>query len=59
MTEQEILDHFQSLTVWKSGDRRAPHKPLLVLLAIGYLQNNDKRLLRYKEVDPQAGRITN
>ncbi|TYP93346.1 putative restriction endonuclease [Fodinibius salinus] len=53
MTEQEILQKFQSLTVWKSGDRRAPHKPLLVLLAIGYLQNNDKRLLGYKEIDPE------
>src|SRR6056297_1053969 len=53
MTEQEILNHFQSLTVWKSGDRRAPHKPLLVLLAFGYLQNEDKRLLPYKEVDPK------
>lgn len=53
MTKEEILNHFQSLTVWKSGDRRAPHKPLLVLLAIGYLQNEDKRLLPYKEVDPK------
>jgi len=53
MIEQEILNHFQSLTVWKSGDRRAPHKPLLVLLAIGYLQNEDQRLLSYKEVDPK------
>ena len=53
MTEKEILNHLQSLTVWKSGDRRAPHKPLLLLLAIGYLQNEDQRLLSYKEVDPK------
>jgi putative restriction endonuclease len=53
MTEKDLLNHFQSLTVWKSGDRRAPHKPLLVLLAIGYMQNKDKRLLPYKEIDPK------
>ena len=53
MTEQEIINTFQSLSIWRSGDRRAPHKPLLLLLAIGYLQNNDQRLLPYKQIDPK------
>jgi putative restriction endonuclease len=53
MTEQEILNTFQSLSIWRCGDRRAPHKPLLLLLAIGYLQNNDQRLLAYKQIDPK------
>ncbi len=53
MTEQEILNTFQSLSIWRSGDRRAPHKPLLLLLAIGYLQNDDQRLLPYTQVDPK------
>ena len=57
MTEQEILHNFQSLTVWKSGDRRAPHKPFLVLLAIGYMQNEDQRLLPYKKVDPKLNEL--
>ncbi|SHG02971.1 putative restriction endonuclease [Fodinibius roseus] len=51
MNRQEITDRFDSLTVWKNGDRRAPHKPLLVLLALGYLQNEDRRLLPYPEVE--------
>lgn len=57
MTEQEILHKFQSLTVWKNGDRRAPHKPLLVMLALGYLQNQDQRLLPYKMVEGELKRL--
>lgn len=51
MTTEEIINHFNALTIWRNGDRRAPHKPLLVLLAIGYLQNDNQRLLNYKVVE--------
>lgn len=57
MTEQEILNKFQSLTVWKNGDRRAPHKPLLVMLALSYLQNQDQRLLPYKMIERKLERL--
>ncbi len=57
MTKEEILNNFQSLTVWKSGDRRAPHKPLLVLLALGYFQNHDQRLLPYKMIEKELERL--
>lgn len=50
---KEIRDRFDSLTVWRDGDRRAPHKPLLILLALGYLQNSNRRLLGYHEIDPK------
>ena len=29
----DILDRLRSLGIWKRGDERAPHKPLLLLLA--------------------------
>lgn len=57
MTNKEIINHFKSLTIWRRKDQRAPHKPLLVLLAIGYLQNNDQRLLSYNEVDPKLNQL--
>ena len=34
-TSAEILQRFENLNVWRRGDVRAPHKPLLVLLALG------------------------
>ena len=37
MTRAEILESFQNLNIWKSNGVRAPHKPLLVLYAIGKL----------------------
>lgn len=30
-----IISRFENLITWVSGDQRAPHKPLLVLLALG------------------------
>ena len=37
MTREEIIAAFSRLTMWASGGVRAPHKPLLVLYAIGQL----------------------
>src|SRR4051812_8367110 len=33
-----ILKRFDELGIWKQGDQRAPHKPLLVLYALGQWQ---------------------
>src|SRR5438132_355676 len=35
MHRADILRLFQALTTWGSGDQRAPHKPLLILYALG------------------------
>ncbi|MDZ7716171.1 MAG: HNH endonuclease [Balneolaceae bacterium] len=51
MNRKEIIEKFQTLTVWQNGDQRAPHKPLLVLLALSYLQNKDQRLLAYPSIE--------
>ena len=41
--------------MWQRGDERAPHKPLLVLYAIGRLLRGEERLLPYAEVDEKLG----
>src|SRR5207248_3709058 len=38
MDSEAILDRFDDLSIWKQGDQRAPHKPLLVLYALGRWQ---------------------
>ena len=35
MTRDELLSRFEGLTTWNNGAQRAPHKPLLILQALG------------------------
>ena len=53
----ETLERFRHLNVWKRGDVRAPHKPLLVLLALGRLQAGADRLLPYDELEQPLTRL--
>ena len=50
MDSIELKQKIDNLTVWKKGDQRAPHKPLLILYALGQLQNKNKRFLSYEEI---------
>ena len=50
MTRSDILDRFQRFIIWKRREERAPHKPLLILYAIGKLLIGEDRL-RYKEIE--------
>src|SRR4051812_38724860 len=42
---------FGGIRVWARGDERAPHKPLLLLYALGRLSRNEPRLIPYADVD--------
>ena len=46
-----ILARFRELNVWRRGEERAPHKPLLVLLALAKLQAGAPRLTPFDEVE--------
>jgi len=46
-----ILNRFDQLAVWKRGDQRAPHKPLLVLYALGRWQRGRKDVT-FLEAEP-------
>jgi len=51
VTSKEIKALFDDLTVWRRGDQRAPHKPLLLLYALARCQHEDRRWLPYLDVD--------
>ena len=56
MTRERLLDLFKNLQVWKRHGVRAPHKPLLLLLALGRVLNNKDRLVSYSEIEvPMKG----
>ena len=47
MDRELILQKFEDLRQWGSGGERAPHKPLLVLYAIGKLLRGEDRFISY------------
>ena len=57
MDREEAARRFETLKVWQRGDERAPHKPLLVLYAIGKLLRGEGRLLPFSEVDEKLGSL--
>ena len=46
-----LLAKFEDLQVWRAGDQRAPHKPLLALWAIGRCLAGEPRLAPFAEAD--------
>ena len=51
MNSDAVLDLFDRLAVWSRGEQRAPHKPLLVLYAIGRWVRGDQGGITFGEVD--------
>jgi len=54
---QQLLEKIRDLNVWRRHEERAPHKPLLLLLALGRLQNQCDRLVPFEEIDEQLGSL--
>jgi hypothetical protein len=51
MAAAPILDRFSRLNVWSRGDQRAPHKPLLVLYALGRWARGETADIPFQQVD--------
>ena len=57
MDREEIIQRFETLSLWRREGERAPHKPLLVLYAIGRLLRDGIRLIPYSEIDEDLERL--
>src|SRR3954451_15204240 len=51
---EAVLERFNDLSIWKQGDQRAPHKPLLVLYALGRWQRGDTGDLPFDQLAPDV-----
>ncbi len=51
MTPEQLKQRIRQIVVWKRGEQRAPHKPLLLLYALGRVANSNERLIPYADVD--------
>ena len=49
MDREQILERFETLRQWGSRGERSPHKPLLVLYAIGKLLRGEARLISFAD----------
>jgi putative restriction endonuclease len=47
-TRERLLRKVSEISVWKQGDQRAPHKPLLILYALGKLLGGENEI-RFKD----------
>lgn len=53
----DLQERFRQLQVWSRGGRRAAHKPLLALWAIGRCLQEKPRMARYDFVDREIARL--
>lgn len=47
--QQELIEAINGLNIWRQGDQRAPHKPLLILYALARYQNQGLQRISYEE----------
>ena len=57
MEREVIIQKFETLSLWQRSGQRTPHKPLLVLYAIGKLLRGEERLIPYSEIDEKLGNL--
>ena len=54
MEREQFFRRLDRLGIWSKGGLRAPHKPLLLLLALGRVARGEARLARYDEIESQT-----
>lgn len=57
MTRDEILNAFDRMRVWQRGDRRAVHKPLLVLLALAKVGVGGTATIDWNDAEPKLKQL--
>jgi putative restriction endonuclease len=51
MTKQQLIEAISNLNTWKNGDQRAPHKPLLLIIALANIQQQKDRLILFGDLE--------
>lgn len=57
MTRDEIILAFDRMRVWQRGDRRAVHKPLLVLFALSRVVDGDTAMVDWNVAEPHLKQL--
>jgi putative restriction endonuclease len=54
---RQILEKIRHVVVWKRGEERAPHKPLLILLALGRVVRGEDRMAPFPDIEQKLRRL--
>lgn len=57
MKSEDLLNQASKINVCRSGDKRSPHKPLLILLTLGRAQAGKARLVSFADVEEKLIRM--
>jgi putative restriction endonuclease len=57
MNRQDVIKQFEGIRTWTRGGERAPHKPLLLLMALGRISRAEGPELTYRDVDRGLRRL--
>ena len=57
MDSTGLYERFRALNTWHSNGKRAPHKPLLALWAIGRALRCESRMVSYSEVHQELAKL--
>ncbi|SFG68732.1 phosphorothioated DNA-binding restriction endonuclease [Neptunomonas qingdaonensis] len=58
MSPEELKEKIQTISIWRRGDVRAPHKPLLLIFAISeYLKGHDRLFHFETEIDESLTKL--
>jgi putative restriction endonuclease len=57
MYNDQLKALFEQINIWKKGNQRAPHKPLLILYALSRSLQCNERLIPYTEIDEKLRQL--
>lgn len=57
MKQKDVTALIQNLNIWTRGEQRAPHKPLLLLYALGKCIAGADRLIPYRDIDENLRKL--
>ena len=59
ISNNELKEKISQINIWKRGDERAPHKPLLLLLALARIEQEEGRLIPFLEIEGSLTELLN